>query len=217
MSNSILEGLVKDKDYTFKKQLFKVIKDYNLTLNELLLLVYFLNQDNPILDTNIISNVIFLEEKEILASFTNLTSKGLITIKMNKESNGKINENIDLTNVYRAIVSDINLNYKSQTKENIFVTFEKEFGRTLSPMEYEVIGAWVKSGMSEELIIEALKEATYNGVSNLRYIDKILYEWGKKGFKNKKDVENHLKRKNESESKEDKTLLFEYNWLEDEE
>ena len=70
--------------------------------------------------------------------------------------------------------------------------------------------------MSEELIIEALKEATYNGVSNLRYIDKILYEWGKKGFKNKKDVENHLKRKNESENKEDKTLLFEYNWLEDE-
>ena len=28
--------------------------------------------------------------------------------------------------------------------------------------------------ISKELIIEALKEATYNGVSNMRYIEKIL-------------------------------------------
>jgi DNA replication protein DnaD len=50
----------------------------------------------------------------------------------------------------------------------------------------------LKSGMNEDLIIGALKEATYNGVSNLRYIDKIIYEWGKKGFKNMNDVNNHL-------------------------
>ena len=49
----------------------------------------------------------------------------------------------------------------------------------LSPMEYEIIKAWLDNDMSEELIKEALKEATFNGVSNLRYIDKILYEWGK--------------------------------------
>ena len=41
MSNNLLEGLIKDKDYTFKKQLFKIVKEYNLSLNELLLLIYF--------------------------------------------------------------------------------------------------------------------------------------------------------------------------------
>ena len=46
MSNSILEGLIKEKDYTFKKLLFKLIKDFDLTLEELLLLIYFINQDN---------------------------------------------------------------------------------------------------------------------------------------------------------------------------
>ena len=33
-----------------------------------------------------------------------------------------------------------------------------------------------------------LKEAIYNGISNFRYIDRILYEWNKKGLKNKEDV-----------------------------
>ena len=42
MSNSILEGLIKEKDYTFKKLLFKLIKDFDLTLEELLLLIYFI-------------------------------------------------------------------------------------------------------------------------------------------------------------------------------
>ena len=219
MSNNLLEGLIKDKDYTFKKQLFKIVKEYNLSLNELLLLIYFLNQDVPILDIETIEKVVFISNKEILESFTNLTSKGLIAIKMIKSKDGKVNEQIDLANVYRAIISDINGDLKSKSKESIFSIFEKEFGRTLSPMEYEVINEWVKSGMNEELIIEALKEATYNGVSNLRYIDKILYEWGKKGFKNKDDVVNHMTRKNNisKDKKDDSKILFEYNWLEDEE
>lgn len=217
MSNNFLEGLIKDKDYIFKRQLFKVVKDYDLKLNELLLLIYFLNQDNPILDVELISKTIFFSTKEVLESFTSLSSKGLLTIKMLKSDDGKVNESIDLTNVYRAIISDINKDYKSKSKDSIFTTFEKEFGRTLSPMEYEVINEWVKSGMNEELIIEALKEATYNGVSNLRYIDKILYEWGKKGFKTPSDVTNHLKRKTEPKEEKESKTLFEYNWLEDEE
>ena len=55
-----------------------------------------------------------------------------------------------------------------------------------------MINAWISSGMDEEMIIGALKEATFNGVSNLRYIDRIIYEWGKKGFKNMNDVKAHM-------------------------
>ena len=57
-------------------------------------------------------------------------------------------------------------------KEDIYTIFEKEFGRTLSSMDYEIINAWIDNGFSEELVIAALKEAVYNGVPNLRYIDK---------------------------------------------
>src|SRR5574344_155563 len=213
MSNTILEGLVKEKDYSFKRLLFKIVKDYSLSIDELLLLIYFLNQDQPSLNVKEIAKITFLDEKAILGSFTSLTSKGLIAINVVKREDGKVNEVIDLSNIYKAMVSDINITAKKVNAENIFSIFEKEFGRTLSPIEFEIINAWLKSGINEELIIGALKEATYNGVSNLRYIDKIIYEWGKKGFKTMNDVNNHLKKKDEpSETK----VLFDYNWLDDE-
>ena len=216
MSNNILERLIKVKDYTIKKQLFKVIKETNLTLNEVLLLIYFLNQDNPILNINYIKEEILLDEKNILESFSKLSTKKLISIRMEKMTDGKMQEVVDLSNVYKIMVSDINISIKKESEENIFQTFEKEFGRPLSPIEYEMINAWVNSGMNEELIVGALKEATFNGVKNLRYIDRIIHEWGKKGFKNMNDVNKHLENREKTKKKES-TVLFDYNWLEDEE
>lgn len=213
MSNSILEGLIKEKDYTFKKLLFKLIKDFDLSLEELLLLVYFINQDKPVFDIKRISLITYLDNNEIMSAFSSLTAKGLVSIKTSKED-GKITEVIDITNTYRAMVSDININIKKQTTTNIYTIFEKEFGRPLSPVEYEIIKAWITSGISEELIKGALKEAVFNNVRNLRYIDKILSEWEKKGFKSVDEVDSYLKKK---ESNNPKQELFDYNWLEDEE
>ena len=213
MSNSILEGLIKEKEYTFKKLLFKLIKDFDLTLEELLLLIYFINQDKPVFDIKKISIITYLDNNEIMSAFSSLTAKGLVSIKTSKED-GKITEIIDITNTYRAMVSDINVNIKKQTVTNIYTIFEKEFGRPLSPVEYEIIKAWITSGISEELIKGALKEAVFNNVRNLRYIDKILSEWEKKGFKSVDEVDSYLKKKGENNPKQE---LFDYNWLEDEE
>lgn len=213
MSNSILEGLIKEKDYTFKKLLFKLIKDFDLSLEELLLLVYFINQDKPVFDIKRISLITYLSSNEIMAAFSSLTGKGLVSIKTSKED-GKITEVIDITNTYRAMVSDININIKKQATTNIYTIFEKEFGRPLSPVEYEIIKAWITSGISEELIKGALKEAVFNNVRNLRYIDKILSEWEKKGFKSVDEVDSYLKKKELNNPKQE---LFDYNWLEDEE
>ena len=213
MSNSILEGLIKEKDYTFKKLLFKLIKDFDLSLEELLLLVYFINQDKPVFDIKRISLITYLSSNEIMAAFSSLTGKGLVSIKTSKED-GKITEVIDITNTYRAMVSDININIKKQATTNIYTIFEKEFGRPLSPVEYEIIKAWITSGISEELIKGALKEAVFNNVRNLRYIDKILSEWEKKGFKSVDEVDSYLKKKESNNLKQE---LFDYNWLEDEE
>ena len=213
MSNSILEGLIKEKDYTFKKLLFKLIKDFDLSLEELLLLVYFINQDKPVFDIKRISLITYLSSNEIMAAFSSLTGKGLVSIKTSKED-GKITEVIDITNTYRAMVSDININIKKQATTNIYTIFEKEFGRPLSPVEYEIIKAWITSGISEELIKGALKEAVFNNVRNLRYIDNILSEWEKNGFKSVDEVDSYLKKK---ESNNPKQELFDYNWLEDEE
>ena len=57
---------------------------------------------------------------------------------------------------------------------------------------------------------EALKEAILNGVNNLKYIDRILYEWNKKGYKKPSDV---VKKR---QVKEEKIDLFDYDWLDEE-
>ena len=103
---------------------------------------------------------------------------------------------------------------KEEKKTDIYAEFETEFARPITSMEYEIINAWLNHNYSEEMIIGALKEAVYNGVKNLRYIDKILFEWNKKGFKTMNDVNNHLKTR---EPKKEDSELFDYNWLDDEE
>ena len=98
----------------------------------------------------------------------------------------------------------------NKDNSNIYDVIEKEFGRCLSPIEYETIKGWLDSNISEDLIKEALKEAILNGVNNLKYIDRILYEWNKKGYKKPSDV---VKKR---QVKEEKIDLFDYDWLDEE-
>ena len=85
-------------------------------------------------------------------------------------------------------------------------------------MEYEIIKAWLEQGFSEELIKEVLKEAVFSGVSNLRYMDTILYEWNKNGITSAADVEKNRKKKNVQKEKEaDIDLeIVEWSWFDDE-
>ena len=87
-------------------------------------------------------------------------------------------------------------------------------------MEYEIIKAWLDNNMSEDLIKEAIKEATLNNVSNLRYIDKILYEWGKAGIKTVDDVLNNKKKRNEMRNQQADDIdmdIVDWNWFDEDE
>ena len=205
MNSSFLEQYVKAKDYVLRKELFPLIWEYKLNLEEVLLLIYFMNEDVPTFDVEQINKITMISVNKILDSFTSLTNKGLI-------SSG-VKEVVNLDPIYKCMIDGLMKNNKKVVNNNIFEKFEKEFSRTLSPMEYEIINDWLDKNISEELILGALKEATYNGVNNLRYIDKIIYEWNKKGFKNMEDVNNHLRNRNTS----DKSVkeISDYNWLDE--
>lgn len=212
MNSNFLEQYVKAKDYVLRKELFPLIWEYKLNLEEVLLLIYFMNEDVPTFDVEQINKITMISVNTILDSFTSLTNKGLISIDVIKENSG-VKEVVNLDPIYKCMVDGLMKNNKKVVNNNIFEKFEKEFSRTLSPMEYEIINDWLDKNISEELILGALKEATYNGVNNLRYIDKIIYEWNKKGFKNMEDVNNHLRNRNTS----DKSVkeISDYNWLDE--
>ena len=212
MNSSFLEQYVKAKDYVLRKELFPLIWEYKLNLEEVLLLIYFMNEDVPTFDVEQINKITMISVNKILDSFTSLTNKGLISIDVIKENSG-VKEVVNLDPIYKCMIDGLMKNNKKVVNNNIFEKFEKEFSRTLSPMEYEIINDWLDKNTSEELILGALKEATYNGVNNLRYIDKIIYEWNKKKKKNMEDVNNHLRNRNTS----DKSVkeISDYNWLDE--
>ena len=157
---------------------------------------------------------------KIMEYVDTLTNKGFLSLDVSKNEKGYTEEVVILDNFYQKI-SLLMMNDASDNVEinsSVFDMIEREFGRTLGPIEIEIIKAWLSNNMSEDIIKEAVKEAVFNGVSNLRYIDKILYEWGKLGLKTVKDVENmRNKRNNKSDKDEDIDMdIVDWNWFDDE-
>lgn len=206
--------LLKEKNLVMPTYLIPFVDKYSLNLLDFLLLIYFYNKEDENLDIKKIALVLKHSEQDVFTSFNNLMKKNLITIKTLKDDNEKIIEVVDLENLYNEISSSYNDYEKEKEEVNIYSIFESEFGRPISSIEYEIIAGWIEKGFSEELIKGALKEAVYNGVNNLRYIDKILYEWKKKGYKTLNDTNKD--RMNKKEDDKTSNELFDYNWLEDE-
>lgn len=197
--------------------LSKIINEamkHKLSLTEFLVLIYFDNSYDKVFDITLISKILNIEEATILEAFNGLLSKKIITLITEKDYSGKIIDKVSLQNIYNEIKLEEKKEENENTTNDIFSKFEHEFGRPLSSMEIEVIKTWMEKLYTEELIIAALNESVYNGVSNIRYIDKILYEWNKKGFKTKTDVLNHLKNRYD-EKKLEETNIFDYNWLDE--
>lgn len=211
--NEVVFKTLKEKDFILKNFIVKVAVDLNLELADTLLLIYFMNQEEPTLNIKNITTSLYLSEEQVMESFKKLTGLKLINMKVEKDSKGVRNEIINLDNIIKYATTDITSKHKVEEKDNIFEKFEIEFGRTLSPTEYEIINDWLNKGVSKELIVQALKEAVYNGAKSLRYIEKILISWQEKGYKTKDDINNGLKKESDDNVL---TELFDYNWLDEE-
>ena len=149
---------------------------------------------------------------EVMKLINSLIEKNIISIVIDR-NNRKSCEYISLELLYKKIfniIIDKNSESEEEPTTNIFSIFESELGRTLSPMEYEQIKEWLTSGLSQELISSALKEAVLNGIGNFRYIDTILNDWRKKGYKNKEDV---IKDREKYRSKKNKVEVYDTDWL----
>lgn len=192
----------------------------NLSLDEFLVLVYFDNSYNGVFEVELVSKILGLDVNRTMEAFNSLMIKGLVTLESVKDLENRLNEVVKLDGVYSSIIENTNEETKEEVKEDIFKTFEKELGRTMSPMELELINGWLISGTPEEIILEALREAVYNGVSNFRYIDKIIYEWEKKGFKNMNDVNAYIKNRYDEKVKDKAVIkkeqeISDYDWLDE--
>lgn len=198
--------IIKNQPFYIPEILFKNYRNLNITDSEFILIIYLINSDasfNP----KQIAKDINMKLEEVMELINSLVEKDIVKIDI---VNKKVREEIiNLENLYSKLSFIVVNDSKNEKKANIFDKFEQEFGRTLSPLDYEIISDWQKE-FSDELILLALKEAVFNGVNNLRYIDKIIRDWNKKGIKTEQDIIND--RKNFQAKKENKKL-FDYDWL----
>ena len=203
-----------NKKFVVEANFIEEASKLNLSLAEFLLLIYFENSDDLTFDLDKICSKLKIEEEKILEAYNNLLINGIISLTSEKNAEGKRIDKISLDGFYEKVIETRKKEKNQKLKNDIFSTFESEFRRPLSGMEIEVIKSWLEKKFDEDLILAALKEAIYNGATSIRYIDTILHEWNKKGFKTQEDVENYLKNRYETKKLEE-TSVFEYNWLED--
>lgn len=216
--NEVVISTLKEQPIYIPKVLFQNYKKLNITEEELILLICIINKgDNMLYDPSYFTDEIGFDKYKAMQLLNDLAEKGLIEIKVENDKSGKKEEYIYLDFLYNKLFNlliDIQLGNNKSINSDIFTTFETELGRTISPMEVQIIKEWLHDGLTEELIKEALKEAIINNVRNLKYVDRILFNWRSKGFKTKEDV---LKdKKNYRKASKKVEPIYDYNWLEDE-
>ena len=224
MKSSKLIEIFRQGNIVLPIYLLQHYKEFKLKMDEFIFLMYLYNMgDKFLFDPNKFGEDLNLELMEVMNYVSVLTDNKLIRVEVLKNDKGLMEEVVLMDDFYNKLslitIDEVN-NTKPSDNSNIFEIIEKEFGRTLSPIEYEIIKAWLDSNTSEDLIKEAIKEATFNGVSNLRYIDKILYEWGKNGIKTVEDVEKNRKKRSSVKEKQSDDVdldMVDWNWFDEDE
>ncbi|MBR1417191.1 MAG: DnaD domain protein [Bacilli bacterium] len=204
--------LLNDKNLVISSSIIKYI-DKSMTLNEFLVLMYFINNMDDLFDAKKISDLLNISLEDVLEAFNNLINREYIDLIQGKDDENRLIDKISLEKLYQKVITNLNEEVSLENKEDIYDLIAKKFDRKLTPIDLEIINAWHDIQTPEDLIKGALDEAIYNGNKTIKYMDQKIYEWNKLGFKSMKDVENHLSTKDNNNQEE----LFDYDWLDDDE
>ena len=165
---------------------YKKLKISEEELATIFVIDHLIGQGNPFVTADLLSLKMSLDVKEIDKVLATLITKGMFEYKTQGKKTIATLEplkkklyrefNISLAN------EEEEKNSKRITEElqNIYENFEKLLGRSLSPVEISKIHEWVSYGYTDEIIINALKEALSQNKKSLRSVDKILLSWSQK-------------------------------------
>ncbi|WP_275470540.1 DnaD domain-containing protein [Vagococcus proximus] len=166
---------------------------------------------NDFPDLMMISKEIGVSSEEIFSMLEGLLSKKIVKLTTHTNEQGQTGDRYDLTMIYERLDQLNKAKHVEESRQSeqikiqeLYQTFEKEFGRPLSPFELETISIWLtEDNYQPELVILALREAVLNQVYSLKYIDRILLNWERKNIKTKEQVaQDQQKRKKSLSEKE---------------
>ena len=170
----------------FEETLLEYYKRLGLSeidLSVLLMIRHLVKQDNDFVSAEQLSLKMSLPIGEIDKTLVSLMDRKFI-----EYNNVNKSLSISLEPTYKKLFKEFkktifemdaleNSEEKTNSLKNIYQAFEKELGRSLTPLEFSMINEWVNYGFSDTTIIDALKEAISNKKKSLRAVDKILLAW----------------------------------------
>ena len=171
----------------FRFLLLENYKKLKISENELAVIFmidHLVSQGNPFITADLLSLKMSLDAKEIDTIIADLLTRGFMeyaslngrTVTSLSPLKEKLFSNFALSVSKEAE----NKKAKEEILSNIYQSFEAELGRTLQPMEISTIREWVDLGYSDEIIINALKEALAQGKRSIKSVDKVLLSWAKR-------------------------------------
>lgn len=128
--------------------------------------------------------MICLEDLPIDEIVNTYTQKNQYLIDENAKENN-INNNSSNSNN--------NSEYEIELFSQIFPVIENEFGRTLSPLESEMVKTW---DYPIDILKLAVAEASTKGQFSIKYIDRIIFNWKKANVRTVYDVKKYIERFN---------------------
>ena len=171
----------------FRFLLLENYKKLKISENELAVIFmidHLVTQGNPFITADLLSLKMSLDVKEIDTIIADLLTRGFMeyatlngrTVTSLSPLKEKLFSNFAISVSKEAE----NKKAKEEMLSNIYQSFEAELGRTLQPMEISTIREWVDLGYSDEIIINALKEALAQGKKSIKSVDKVLLSWAKR-------------------------------------
>lgn len=166
--------------------------------------------------TEIASNLTISEER-CIEKLRLFIQKDFLELKELKNEQNQWSEAYSLDPLWQRLF----LHEETEKNEEgqLFILFEQEFGRPLSPFEIETISVWLDTDeIAPALIKTALREAVLMGKLNFKYIDRILREWKRKGVQTIEQArtasesfrQGQVKKQYKQEKRD--TSVY-YNWL----
>lgn len=175
--------------FNFSYLLLEYYKDLGLNEEELaviLMINHLLEDNNDLITVDLLSLKMTLESKKIDKIMASLMIRKLIELEV---SQGKAFISIkplnnEIVKMFQSsIFSKQEIEEKEEMeeeRERIFTLIEKEFGRTLSPIEISRIDLWIQQKVDEDIIINSIKDASMMGKKNIATIDRIIISKCKK-------------------------------------
>lgn len=169
----------------FRYLLLEYYKKLKISENELaviLMIDHLLNQKNNLITPDMLSLKMNLSSKELDKILVSLIERNYLVYEIGKKIKVSLKPlQKKLYDTFQVALAKEQENVSNERKanalNNIYEVFEKELKRTLSPLEFALIGEWVNDGFSDEVIIAAFNEALSKGKKSLKSVDKILVQW----------------------------------------